>query len=411
MWLAYRLAAALLSPLWLLYLVLRQGGPGRVRERLGSHTARRDGPVWIQAVSVGEVRIALRLARALGRLGLPVALTSTTAAGLEVAAREGAPQIAPGAFPLDLPSCARRALRSLQPRALVLVETELWPSLFRSALESGVPVFIVNGRLSDRALRRTLRFRRLYARALESVWVGAQSEEHAARYLALGAIPNRVLVQGNLKYDLAPPQRFAEIRRELEGILPGGPLWVAGSVREGEEEAVAEAAEGVRSRVPDARLVLAPRHLKRAQAFAGAAKRRGLTVRFRSEAPGRDWDVLLMDTVGELWSAYDLASAAFVGGSLAPLGGQNVLEPAFLGKPVVFGDSTENFREEAERLVASGGGFRVHSGRALSEQISALLEDPDAARAAGLKAREVVLRHSGSVERTARWIADNLPGV
>jgi 3-deoxy-D-manno-octulosonic-acid transferase len=274
-----------------------------------------------------------------------------------------------------------------------------------------VPVFIVNGRLSDRALRRTLRFRRLYARALERVWVGAQSDEHAARYLALGAIPNRVLTQGNLKYDLAPPHRFAEIRRELERLAPAGPLWVAGSVREGEEEAVAEAAAEVRAKIPGARLILAPRHQKRARAFAGAVERRGLTVRFRTDDPERDWDVLVLDTVGELWPAYDLASAAFVGGSLAPLGGQNVLEPAFLGKPVVFGPSTENFREEAERLAASGGGFRVESGRELSDQIAALLADPETARAAGLKAREVVLRHTGSVERTARWIAESLPGV
>ncbi len=360
---------------------------------------------------MGEVRIAMRLAQALGRLGFPVALTATTAAGLDLAAREGAPALVPEALPLDLPSCTRRALRSLEPRALVLVETELWPALFESAREAGVPVFIVNGRLSDRSLKRTIRFKRLYTRALEEVWVGAQSEEHAARYLALGAIPGRVLVQGNLKYDLVPPSRFAEIRQELAEILPEGPLWVAGSVREGEEEAVAEAAKAVRERVPGARLILAPRHTKRGPGFAAAARRRGLAVRSRSEGPGREWDVLLLDTVGELWSAYDLASGVFVGGSLVPLGGQNVLEPAFLGKPVVFGPSTENFREEAERLVASGGGFRVETREELSSRIAALLEDPESARASGLRGREVVLRHSGAVERAARWIGEHLSGI
>ena len=411
MWLVYRLLTFLLSPFWLAYLAIRQGGGARVMERLGFVEPRPDGPVWIQAVSVGEVRIALRLAEALAPLGFPVALTSTTAAGGALARKEGPSSLHPQAFPLDLPSCMKRALRRLKPRAVVLVETELWPALFREARNAGVPAFVVNARLSDRSLKRTLRFRRLFAQALKDSRISAQSEEHAARFQMLGALPDRVVVQGNLKYDLLPPPDFKKVKGELAPFVPEGPLWVAGSVREGEEELVAKAFVTVRRSLPSARLILAPRHLARVQTCAEAARSSGFRVRRRTDGTGQDWDVLILDTVGELWSAYDLGLTAFVGGSLVPLGGQNVLEPAYLGKPVLFGPSTENFREETERLVAGGGGFRVEDATSLGEAAASLLSDPERARACGAKAREAVLCHSGTVARTARWIAEYIPGV
>jgi 3-deoxy-D-manno-octulosonic-acid transferase len=227
----------------------------------------------------------------------------------------------------------------------------------------------------------------------------------------LGAAPDHVIIQGNLKYDLLPSPDFERVKGELASLLPEGPLWVAGSVREGEEEPVAAALTAVRGRLPTARLILAPRHLNRAQACVETARSKGFRVRRRSDGDGRDWDVLVLDTVGELWSAYDLGMAAFVGGSLVPLGGQNVLEPAFLGKPVLFGPSTENFREEAERLVAVGAGFRIKDAAELGESLASLLSDPENAKACGLKAREAVLRHSGAVLRAARWIAEYIPGV
>ena len=325
MWLVYRFLTALLSPFWLAFLALRQRGGARPKERLGFLAPRSDAPIWIQAVSVGEVRIALRLADALSQLGFPVALTSTTAAGIALAQKDGPPGLCPQAFPLDLPSCTRRALKRLKPRALVLVETELWPALLEETRDAGVPAFVVNARLSDRALKRTLRFKKLFMRALKNARVCAQSEEHAARFQLLGALPDRIIVQGNLKYDLLPPPEFERVRGELAGLLPEGPLWTAGSVREGEEALVVEALVAVRESIPSARLVLAPRHLNRTQVCVEAARSRGFWVRRRTDSAGPDWDVFVLDTVGELWSAYDLGIAAFVGGSLVPLGGQNVL--------------------------------------------------------------------------------------
>ncbi len=410
MWLLYRVLTILLSPLWLLALALRQRGQLRLAERLGGLPARKDEPVWIQAVSVGEVRIALRLAARLKELGIPAALTSTTAAGIGLALREGPPDLQVAAFPLDLAFSVRRAFSALRPRALVLVETELWPLLFKRARSLGVPVFIANARLSERAFGRTMKFKDLYGRALKDAHVAAQSEEHAARFKLLGAYPGRVQVLGNIKYDLLPPPQFEEAREALRALLPEGPLWVAGSVREGEEDLVLQAHAEARKTSPLARLILAPRHLDRATICCELASLRGFKVERRTAVQaGGDWDVLVLDTVGELWSAYDLAAAAFVGGSLVPLGGQNVLEPAFLGKPVLFGPSVENFREEAERLAAAGGGFQVQNPSELAWRLVAFLADPALTEGCGQRAALAVERHRGAVDRVARWLADALP--
>ena len=409
MWLLYRFLTILLAPLWLLVLAIRQRGGFRPKERLGGLPERTDEPVWIQAVSVGEVRIALRLASRLLELGIPVALTSTTATGLALAAREGPPELRPAAFPIDLDFSVRRAFAAVRPRALVLVETELWPLLFKRARALGVPVFIANARLSERAFARTMKFKDLYGRALKDAHVAAQNEEHAARFKLLGAYPGLVQVLGNIKYDLLPPPQFERAREELRTLLPEGPLWVAGSVREGEEDLVLQAHAEVRKISPQARLILAPRHLDRAPLCADLAALRGFRVTRRSAAAGGEWDVLVLDTVGELWSAYALAAAAFVGGSLIPLGGQNLLEPAFLGKPVIFGPHMDNFKEEAERLAASGGGFRVENPAELGWRVVAFLGDPELSKGCGQRAALAVERHRGAVDRVARWLADALP--
>lgn len=405
----YRLLTFLLTPLWLLYLLVRQRGQARLRERLGFLPVRQDSPIWIQGVSVGEIRIALKLASVLRERSLPVVLSSTTAAGLALAAREW-PFGEPAAFPLDLASSTERALERLKPRALVVVETELWPVLFRKAVKEGIPVFVVNGRISDRSLKRVQRLKTLYAFALEGTRIAAQNEEHALRFITLGAKKHRTVVLGNLKYDLSPPSDFADTTAELSRFCSATPLWTAGSVREGEETAVIKAHERVREKIPAARLILAPRHLSRSSLCLEACRKAGFHAVARSGEPETDWDVLILDTVGELWSAYSLCSAAFVGGSLVNMGGQNVLEPAFLEKPVLFGPSTENFREDAERLLAAGGAVRVNNIAELGDEVSKFLADSERARLHGQRAAEAVSRYRGAVERTVSWIEKNLPG-
>lgn len=403
MWALYRLATLLLGLPWALYLRLRHGGS--LRGRLGALPARDDRPVWIQTVSVGEVRLGLRLRSALEAAGVPCLLTATTATGLALARREGA-----GAhpFPADVPGAFRRALRRVRPRLVVLVETELWPGLLRAAAAEGVPVLVANGRLSDRSLGRTLRFRGAFGAALAQLTVAAQTQEHAGRFQALGVPPERVRVIGNMKYDLEPPPTFTAQREALAALVAGaGFLWTAGSVREGEEAAVLKAHAVLRDEAPGVRLLMAPRHLDRAAKCLEEARALGLQAVRRSEAkPGGSWDVLVLDTMGELWAAYSVAALAFVGGSLVPLGGQNILEPAYLGVPALFGPSMENFKEEARRLTLGGGATQVETPQELALRLEQLMGDPAARAEMGRLAQGVVATYRGAVARTAELIQE-----
>ncbi len=401
LWFVYRFLTVLASPFWLAFLALRQGG--RFGDRLGFLSARTDRPVWIQAVSAGEVRLAIKLSALLEKRGLPVVVTATTGAGLALLEKEGRVS---RAFPADVPLAPRRAFRRLRPRAFVLVETELWPGFIREAARQGVPAVIANGRISDRSLERTLAFRDLFGSSLPNVRVAAQSEEQAERFKSLGVVQDHVAVTGNMKYDLEPPPRFLEQVQAIRTLLPAAaaPFWVAGSVREGEEAKVLEAHRILRRKMAGARLIFAPRHLGRVQVSIEEADKLSLKAARRTKEPGTRWDVLILDTIGELWAAYSLAQAAFVGGSLVPCGGQNPIEPAFLEKPVLFGPHMENFAEPAALLLASGGAVEVDTTEELASELSRLLADANARGAMGRAARDVVQAHRGATEKTARLI-------
>lgn len=401
MWILYRLATLLLGPAWLLFLKVRHGG--RLGERLGFLSRRSDRPVWIQGVSVGEVRIALRLASALRERGIPVLLSATTQTGLALAEAHGE---SPVPFPADLPGVAARAFRRLGPRLVILVETELWPGFLRAAAGTNLPVAVVNARLSDRSLGRTLRFAGAFGSSLRSLFVAAQSAVHGQRFQELGVPGERIAITGNLKYDLNLPPRFEPVRKELWALCGGaGFAWVAGSVREGEESLVLEAQRRIREALPSARCLLAPRHMNRVGICLEEARRAGLLPQKRSlAAAGEAWDVLILDSMGELQSAYACGQVAFVGGSLVPLGGQNMLEPAALSIPVLFGPSTENFREEAARLLEGGGALRISGAEDLSERVVALLQNREGAEAMGAKARASVAEYRGALENTLGFL-------
>ncbi len=369
--------------------------------------------VWIHAVSVGEVLAARPLVPAL-RERLPghrLFLSTTTMTGNAVAKR--AVRGIDGLFyaPFDFPHPVRHALSVVNPSLLVLVETELWPNLIHEARRRGTRVAVVNGRISPRSLRRYLRARALVRRVLAEVDLFLmQGDAHAERIRAMGAPAERVRVTGNLKFDAVEPGRVPErLARMLQPAAPSPcPLWIAGSTVDGEEELVLSAFHRVRQRVPQARLLVAPRHPERFEAVAPLVEAAGFRCLRRTALDPLAWqdgEVMLLDTLGELSQLYALASVVFVGGSLVPSGGHNILEPAVAGKPVIVGPHMENFQEIADQFRAEQAMVQVGSADELAEQVASLLLDDRRRLGLGERARELVVRNRGAVDRSTDALA------
>lgn len=397
------------APVALALVALRPGWRVGLRERLGAVPRLAPGAVWVHGASVGEILAATRLVDRLRESGRPVFASTTTTSGREVV-RASRPDVPSALAPLDHPWCAAAALARVRPRALLLVETELWPSWIAAADRADVPVLVVSGRLSDRSFPRYRRLRHLLRGTLRRLSaVGARSAEDAERFVALGVPPERVRVTGDLK--LEPPATAPRAAADLDAALGDAPLVVAGSTHPGEEAAALGALEAAEAAGLRAALLLAPRRIERAPEVAELAAGRGRTVRRRTAlagarlAPG---EVLLLDTLGELAAVYARASVAFVGGTLAPVGGHNLLEPAQAGRPVLFGPHCENARAAAELLRASGAGQCVADPAALARAVVAALRDPDAGRARGARARARLEEHRGSAERAVALLDEVL---
>ncbi|HVO09277.1 MAG TPA: 3-deoxy-D-manno-octulosonic acid transferase [Vicinamibacteria bacterium] len=368
-----------------------------------------DRAVWIHAVSVGEVLAARPLVPLL-RERLPshrIFLSTTTMTGSAVARK--AVRGVDGLFyaPFDFAHPVRHALAVLNPSLLVLIETELWPNLIHEACRRGTRVAVVNGRISPRSFRRYLRARRLVGRVLSEVDLFLmQGEAHAERIRALGAPAARVQVTGNLKFDAVEPGRVPErLARLLQGA-PGAarPLWIAGSTVTGEEELVLSAFHRVRRRVPEARLLVAPRHPERFDAVLPLVEEAGFRCLRRSALDPLAWqdgEVMLLDTLGELSQLYALANVVFVGGSLLPSGGHNILEPAVAGKPVIVGPHMENFQEIADQFREAQAMLQVGSADELGDEVASLLLDDGRRLGLGERARALVGRNRGAVGRSA----------
>ncbi|MDP6540545.1 MAG: glycosyltransferase N-terminal domain-containing protein [Planctomycetota bacterium] len=397
------LLAAALRPAW------REGLP----ERLGLRAPRADGPDphWVHAASVGEVQAALRLIDRLTGRGDALVASTTTLTGRALA-RRTRPGLATALAPLDHPWCVAAALSRCAPRSLVLVETELWPSWIAGAERRQVPVLVVSGRISDRSFPRYRRLSRWLEPTLRRLSaVGARSQRDAERFVALGVPERNVVVTGDLK--LEPPAAPPELAPDLGAALARVPYWVAGSTHPGEEVAAWEATRALRREGARLALVVAPRHPERIEAAAQALEAAGakLTRRSASALPVLgDGEVLLLDTLGELAAVYSGARAAFVGGTLVPVGGHNLLEPLQAGVPVLFGPHTSNARDGAELLLATGAGARVDGEASLAAALGALLED-DAERHAGIARGRLALEdHRGAAERSAALLDRVLAG-
>jgi 3-deoxy-D-manno-octulosonic-acid transferase len=311
-------------------------------------------------------------------------------------------------LPLDYPGMVGKVLRTSRPRFLAIIETELWPNLIREADRQGVPVVLLNGRISDRSFPRYLKLKRFLPGILSHIRaLGMQSELDAERIVAMGADPKKVFITGNLKYDScvsAPPK--PEAIEKLRGILKlsqEASVWVAGSTHPGEESVLVKAhAELLRS-CPGLVLIIAPRQMDRAQEIAELGRAAHLTVGVRSQDVPSGSQLIVLDSMGELFSLYGLASWVFMGKSLFPdrSGGQNPIEPALLGKPVLFGPHMQNFREVADKLIRSGGALPVaEEGRDLCDIVQRLIEDPDRLRQVGENGRQTVLSNLGAAQKS-----------
>ena len=433
--------ALLMAPRLLCGAVCHGKYVGTLRERLGRLPAGIDPggrpSIWVHAVSVGEVQAARALIPGLRDRypGHRLWLSTTTQTGRAVAAGIEAVD---GLFyfPLDLPRAVDRVLDRVRPALFVAVDTELWPNLLRRCARRGVRTMLVNGRISDRSYPRYKLARRFFRRVLAGVdRFCAQSDESARRLVDLGAPADRVIMTGNLKFDAVPPPRpgpstalglAPEAGRRRRGGAPEGdggpprplgfapdrPVLMAASTHPGEEEPVLDAFRGLRRGAPGLALVLAPRHPERGAEVAALAAARGLAAVRRSRPPedgAEPGDVVVLDTVGELAGLFGAATVVFLGGSLVPVGGHNVIEPAAWGRPVVFGPHMQNFAEIADLFLANHAARRVGAAAELEPALAGLLADPRRRAAMGAAARSVVEANRGAAARSLAEIAAVLP--
>jgi len=407
----YTVLFYLLLPLLLLHLALRGLRNGGYLARWGERFGRfapppRRGGIVVHAASMGEVNAAAALIRALAARhpDLPLCVTTFTPTGSD-RVRELFGDAAFHVYaPLDLPGAVRRFLDRVGPRLLVIMETEIWPNLYHQAAARGVPLMIANARISARSFGRYRRLRALTAEALgRASCIAAQSEGDADRLRALGAPPDRLTVSGNLKFDFAPPPSLDDEGLALRRAWGAQrPVLVAGSTHEREEAEVLAAFRTLRADWPDALLVLVPRHPERFARAAQAARAAGLEVALRSTgvAGAAGSACLVVDAMGELLRFYAAGDVAFVGGSLEPVGGHNLLEPAALGRPVLVGPYTANFADITALLLDAGAARRVADGASLAAAAAELFGDAALRERMGAAGRELVRSGQGALERT-----------
>ncbi|MCK7592300.1 lipid IV(A) 3-deoxy-D-manno-octulosonic acid transferase [Pseudomarimonas salicorniae] len=368
------------------------------------------GAVWVHAVSVGEVNAASPLVDVLRqRFGdRPMVVTTVTPTGSDRVRQLWGEDIFHVYLPYDLPAAVRRFLDRIQPAIAVIMETEIWPNLYFECDRRGIPIVLANARLSEKSLRGYGPARPLASEAVQRVrMVAAQSQADAERFRSLGVKPQHLQVVGNLKFDLRLSEQIVVDARERR-IHWGArrPVWIAASTHEGEEWPVIEAHARVLRRFPDALLLVAPRHPERFKPMAQLCRGHGFTTATRSEhhLPGVGIQCFIIDTLGELVPFLACADVAFVGGSIDPIGGHNVLEPMALGVPVLVGPHTHNFTEVTDLMLERGAGLRIHDADTLAGNVQQLFADAARRQAMGESAREAVASARGAVQRTLAHI-------
>jgi len=420
--LGYSAALYALSPLiW--QRVWREQVPSyQRRQRLGIESSARSGQacIWLHCASVGEVRAAQPLIKALlvrypHHQLLVTTMTASGAQQVQVLTHLSS-RLIHRFIPLDFPGSAKRFVRHWQPALAILFETELWPNLIACCHRYDIPLAIVNGRLSPRAFRRYQRIRPLMANTLRRIsWLAAKSQADAERFAALGMVANQTQVVGSLKFEIS---HSADVHNKSKCLLLelgldtcNRPVWVAGSTREEEEAVLLAAHRKLCQQYSDALLILAPRHPRRFDEVAQLCeKAQCVTARRSLQQPvTRQTRVYLADTLGELEQLYTVGDVAFVGGSLVPLGGHNVVEPASLGRFILCGPSLENFEDVAKPLQAVGALESVADGQVLVKALIAAFDDPEETAQKGALGQQVVAQQRGALERTLAGLVELLP--
>lgn len=372
-----------------------------------------DATVWIHAVSVGEVMATERLVKRLleSHPDLTIVITTTTPTGSERVKTLFGDSVQHVYVPYDLPCAVRNFIRRARPRLLVIMETEIWPNMLAQCERQGIPTILANARLSERSAYNYAKwpgFTRLIMGKIGLV--AAQGEADARRFIALGLPEERIAITGSVKFDSRLPASLLERAEVLRREWMDRPVWVAASTQEGEDEQILAAYKAIRKSVPNALLVLVPRHPERFDRVYALCRREAFnTVRRSSgELCESDVEVFLGDTMGELSLFLAAADAAFVGGSLIKRGGQNVLEPAALGKPVAFGPYMYNFAAISELLLEKDAARVVHSSEELAQVIRLWLEDASERARVGENGRRVVQENQGAVDRLFGLIEQRL---
>lgn len=402
----YTWVLRLLLPYVIARLVLRaRRQPAYLRywgERFGSYAIRSLRPViWLHSVSVGETRAAAPLIKAL-QMRYPehqILLTHMTPTGRETGVQLFGDAVLRCYLPYDYPFAVRRFLAHFRPQLGILLETEIWPNLIQACKEAGVPLCLVNARLSEKSARRYARFGQLTRASMRQITaIAAQTESDAQRLASLGA--KSVSVMGNLKFDVVPAAEQLELGQVLlQRFGPERMIFLAASTREGEEELILHVLRKMEAECP--LTIIVPRHPQRFDEVAGMLEKMGVRYQRRSlEQPvGQDTAVVLGDSMGEMFAYYAACDMAYVGGSLLPYGGQNLIEACALGKPVILGPHTWNFDEAAKQAVAAGAAIRVADEHEFARELRCLLLDPERRRRMGRAGLEFIQRHQGATER------------
>jgi 3-deoxy-D-manno-octulosonic-acid transferase len=383
----------------------------RLRRRLVSAVPAgepRGKNIWIHALSVGEVISALPLVRALKNVypSEEIFFTVTTSQGEEIARRELATYVEEiRVMPLDFWWATRRIIREIRPKLFLLIETDLWPGLLHFLKQRGTTTLLLNGRVSPRTLKSYRKAPMLVRRMYKNIdFCFMQTKLDRERLLQIGIEPQKLKVTGNVKFDhdwlsMTGEERL-RLRRELH-LLPGEKVWVAGSTHQGESSTVLDVFAKLLPRVPELRLIIAPRRLEEVFEICREADAKGLTPVLKTKISSRptSYRVLIIDTMGELRKLYGIACVSFVGGSLLPFGGHNLLEPASFGCPVLFGPHTQDFDLMSELLIEAGGGIRVANQQELLAAVQDLLMNPQKRARVGEKAMSFVEANRGALKR------------